>query len=237
MDKIIKCSLIAVLLTLSGATFADKVCLKLTVSGNKVKQSRLLSPSSMPCPKNYSEVIDTAQFTGPQGVAGLQGAQGAPGLTGAQGPAGPQGATGARGAQGPTGGVATPVLGAGELMTGVYGGTFYPTEAGQFFLHTYSFPFILATPITATHYIQRTGTPPPECPGTAEAPNALPGHLCIFETQDQNRTEPGVFNPVTGAETIDNSWKYGFGVLTESIDNQSNTMLYGTFAVRAQASS
>jgi|GEM_PF-1442392 len=232
MDKAIKCSLIAVLLSLSGAAYADKICLKLTVAGNKVKQSRLLTPSSSPCPKGYSEVIDTAQFTGPQGVAGLQGPQGLPG---AQGPAGPQGATGARGPQGPTGGVATPVLGAGELMTGVYGGTFYPTAAGQFFIHTYSFPFILANPIVGAHYIKFNDAPIPEYPGTKENPDALPGHLCLYERDGLNRTDPGIINPVTGAETFDASWKYGFGIITESVDAASNTLLYSSFAVRAPA--
>jgi hypothetical protein len=200
------------------------------LAGNKIKHQTFTVPSAAVCPKGSNAIVDTATLTGAPGVQGIQGLQGLQGAVGVQGA---QGATGLQGAQGPTGGVAPPILASGELMTGVYGGTFYPTAAGQFFIHVYSFPFMLATNITATHYLQSGDPAAVECPGTATDPDALAGHLCVYETLEQNRSEPGIINPVTGYETVDSSWKHGFGIVTESINGTFNTLVYGTYAVRA----
>ena len=50
-----------------------------------------------------------------------------------------------------------------------------------------SYGFDMGSPLTLV-VIDELGTPPPECPGTATAPAADPGYLCIFSTNDSNTT-------------------------------------------------
>jgi len=48
------------------------------------------------------------------------------------------------------------------------------------------------------HFIKKGTTPPSACPGTAAAPKARPGQLCIFEAQAQNVQFQAVEDPLTG---------------------------------------
>ncbi|CAG7857462.1 hypothetical protein MCAMS1_02296 [biofilm metagenome] len=233
MKILIKYSLLAVMLSLTGIASADKVCLKLTLTRSKIKQTTFTVPSAAACPKGSNAILDTALLTGApgaQGIQGLQGLQGAVGLQGAQG------VTGLQGPQGSAGGVAPPILASGELMTGAFGGTFYPTVAGQLFIRTYSFPFMLANNITTTHYIKSGDPATADCPGTPTDPEASQGHLCVYESLAENRATPAdtdIMNPVTGSGIIDASWKHGFVIASESVNTTTNTLVYGTYAVRA----
>jgi hypothetical protein len=57
-----------------------------------------------------------------------------------------------------------------------------------------SFGFRLASAPVA-HFIEEGTTPPPECPGTDIEPEALPGHLCVYETQAVQAGTRGVNGP------------------------------------------
>ncbi len=103
-ETVLKIFLILVCISPSLPTsgFADKICLRTTIKNNKVVTSKKTVSSSQKCPKNFTELLDSALLTGPQGATGPQG------VAGPQGIAGPQGAkgdTGSQGADGPQGAV------------------------------------------------------------------------------------------------------------------------------------
>ncbi|MDX6602511.1 MAG: hypothetical protein QOF13_1713 [Solirubrobacterales bacterium] len=129
---------------------------------------------------------------GATGEAGAKGATGAAGSTGATGAAGSTGATGAAGATGATGlSGFTETLPSGKTETGTW--TMGPTpNAGPGELHV---PISFAIPLAAeldeanVHYINDAGKEVPKtgptvtstvCLGTAAAPKAAAGHLCIY---------------------------------------------------------
>jgi hypothetical protein len=91
-----------------------------------------------------------------------------------------------------------------------------------------SFGFALtATPVV--HTIDVNETPPPECPGTASAPEAAPGHLCIYESFEENERDPaGNFYPNTL-----NTTRYGTGLYTQSQSAGRFFVSRGTWAVTA----
>jgi hypothetical protein len=69
-----------------------------------------------------------------------------------------------------------------------------------------SFVIPLEQPVTAV-YIKPNGTPPAECPGTAEEPAAEEGFLCVFGTEEENiSTNPGYFGVANPAP------KFGFEI-------------------------
>ena len=59
------------------------------------------------------------------------------------------------------------------------------TSAGRLTAQGIAFPVALSAAPTA-HYIPDVGPVPAGCSGTAQAPNAQPGHLCIFEGAQTN---------------------------------------------------
>jgi hypothetical protein len=74
------------------------------------------------------------------------------------------------------------------------------------------------------HLILSGATRPPACPGSAGSPEALPGHLCVYE-QNRENIAPGwpnfyVLDP------------YGFGVWAPPL-TEGHYRSYGTWAVTA----
>ncbi|CAA9419575.1 hypothetical protein [uncultured Nocardioides sp.] len=63
------------------------------------------------------------------------------------------------------------------------------TVAGAYVFGDLSYGVTLAAAPTA-HYIQVGAAVPPGCSGTAAAPSADPGHLCVFESQALNVGAP-----------------------------------------------
>jgi hypothetical protein len=63
-----------------------------------------------------------------------------------------------------------------------------------------SFGWRFASPPTP-HFIPSTGTPPAECPGTASAPAANPGHLCVYESLELNAGARDVNGPTGDGST------------------------------------
>jgi hypothetical protein len=149
---------------------------------------------------------------GPQGPAGSQGVAGSKGETGVAGTSvasteskakiGPckeggsefkasSGTTyacnGEKGKEGTFGGSALPE---GKTLTGYWGASGYGetgAEEGTPGYASTAVNFALPLSVTPTaHFIKAGETPPSQCPGTAEAPAATPGNLCVFATNVDN---------------------------------------------------
>jgi Collagen triple helix repeat (20 copies) len=118
---------------------------------------------------------------GPKGPAGPAGAQGPAGPQGAKGDTGATGKTGATGPQGPIGPAgadgtfSTDPLPPGEVLSGAW---MVSSAAVDLESVSISFP-IQVDPAPQVHY---QGEAPVFCPGTAAAPEALPGHLCVYKS-------------------------------------------------------
>jgi hypothetical protein len=90
-----------------------------------------------------------------------------------------------------------------------------------------SFDYVLpAAPIV--HYIPPAGVPPAQCPGTAQRPDAIPGHLCVYGTVASNVANFAITNR-SGA--IGTAEPYGAGLHAQATAN-GVVQAYGTWAVR-----
>ncbi|HSV40089.1 MAG TPA: hypothetical protein VLI04_15120 [Nocardioidaceae bacterium] len=82
------------------------------------------------------------------------------------------------------------------------------------------------------HYIRKGVLPPAECPGNAAAPEALPGHLCVYEAVATSNTVGGVlFDPVTDLNGV--ASRFGFGVYAEAVMAGPSFYISGTWAATA----
>ena len=84
-----------------------------------------------------------------------------------------------------------------QLIRGAYmlGGT--GAAAGEFFQDAISYGVTLSAAPTV-HFIPMGAAVPNGCLGTAAAPDAVAGHLCVFETAATNMAVSGIYQ-VTGA--------------------------------------
>jgi collagen triple helix repeat protein len=179
---------------------------------------------------------------GLDGEAGEKGAAGAKGATGSVGPAGPTGSTGATGATGATGFSGfTETLPAGKTETGAW--SMGPVTAGgipedpftELFSAPISFAIPLAAPIgeTNVHYVKEGESPPAGCTGgTAAAPKADPGHLCVYTTTEVNADGKflvtGLVNAGEGGAGAGRT-----GALVNALVFKKSAYAYGTWAVTA----
>jgi hypothetical protein len=93
--------------------------------------------------------------------------------------------------------------------------------------HAYSFGVQLAS-APAVHYINNGNVPPAECPGTKSNPQALPGHLCLYESNlSANVTSKCVMDTTSNVCGTANRW--GFGLSGTGTAN--GTYFWGTWAV------
>jgi Collagen triple helix repeat (20 copies) len=126
---------------------------------------------------------------GPRGPRGRRGPTGSTGPAGAVGATGAPGTPGAKGDKGDTGapGPFPDTLQSGKTVRGRYFFADTAEVAGELASEGLSFIFTLATAPTP-HFIAAGGVPPAECPGTVTAPEAQPGHLCVYSEIDLNTT-------------------------------------------------
>ena len=165
-----------------------------------------------------------SRATGPAGAAGPQGAPGAPGVTGPQGPAGP------RGERGPAGPLVD-ALPSGRTLRGVYAGQFHADAANEADRLPVSFPLpVLAGAELNTAYIARNETPTPQCAGSASAPTAAPGWLCVYETDRAGlAADPDLVSAEVPGEDVG---RYGFYVRLRAAA-AGPTTAFGAWAVTA----
>jgi hypothetical protein len=131
--------------------------------------------------KHY--LVNSTRQINPKVLKALKGNTGKTGATGPQGtlgPTGPQGTLGKEGQRGPVGPFPA-TLPTGQTLTGTY--YLGSTDPGtNYAIDQISFQYRLAAAPQA-HFIAVTGTPPSQCPGSAENPKAEPGNLCIYENE------------------------------------------------------
>ena len=99
-------------------------------------------------------------------------------------------------------------LPSGKTETGVWTlGPFEASATGAVIVAVASFPIPLSAPLTEGHAFYVTAeevtqaTAPPQCPGSAEAPTATSGNLCVYEIELKNFATPSsesILNPISG---------------------------------------
>ena len=187
---------------------ADTLCTKAKLANGKVKLKVQTVGDTESCPKGYTNFVNTSKFVGPQGPAGSPGAAGA------------------------TGSISS-TLPSGQTLRGVWGGFVSVSAGGQYLTDTQTFASSLPSSVPA-HFVLEGSQPIAECPGTATAPEALAGHLCIYETSHFNRTLKDIFDTAHPGPVQMVGGKYGFTIYFQSINNTGGYVAsYGTYAVRA----
>jgi hypothetical protein len=145
---------------------------------------------------------------------------------GARGATGPTGATGATGQAGPF----VDTLPSGKSLKGSYMMRGTAAAASARGGADISFGIPLAAAPTG-HFLASGAAATPECPGSAAAPTAAAGHLCIYEGFNDNMTVVSFQDPVTTA-TGSTTRPYGVGVVGLSIASGS-FISSGAWAVTA----
>lgn len=171
-------SVIALVFALTGSAFAAKFII---TSKSQIKPSVLASLKGPKGAAGEPGAKGDPGGQGPEGKAGPEGKQGAEGKEGKEGPEGkqgPKGDTGAPGQNGTTG--FTETLPSGKTETGVWD---VSTNEPSVKFATMSYAIPLAQPPAAVKVVQVEEEEVEGCPGTAEAPAAEPGNLCIYVAQ------------------------------------------------------
>ncbi|MET0307017.1 MAG: hypothetical protein ABW196_12435 [Solirubrobacterales bacterium] len=182
--------------------------------------------------------------TGPAGPAGPAGAQGPAGPAGAKGDKGDKGDTGEKGekgekgAKGDKGAPGDPwsvggTLPGGETETGTWAFDTEP-EMLPFVMRSsisFSIPLESALDASNVHYVAPAGAPTTECPGSVAAPEAAPGHLCVYAGEAQSvviasNSIRKADAAAPGASTV--------GALVTAVPIAEEAFAFGTWAVTAE---
>jgi hypothetical protein len=152
-----------------------------------------------------------------------------------QGPPGPPGPKGDKGDKGDTGepGPVLTTLGSGQTLRGAYGdGDDYSTDPDLPLEASISYPFPLASNPIAVH-VQAGGAPTANCPGTATAPQAAPGFLCIYAGLNGGGNNNGPINSY-GTDGV-NDRRHGAIVFASAVSCATgcDEEIWGTWAVTA----
>jgi hypothetical protein len=81
------------------------------------------------------------------------------------------------------------------------------------------------------NYLNAGAAPTANCPGTAAAPNAAPGQLCVYEVSSTNANQRLIWNAATGAVGAS---VYG-AIVHVSATAVGETVVFGTWALRPAA--
>jgi hypothetical protein len=204
-------ALVALFFALGGTGYAVSRLPSNSVTSAQVKDYSLLS-------RDFKKGQLPRGARGPEGEPGPEGAPGTTGATGEKGPTGDAWTTG------------NGLLPSGKTLRGVFGPGATALGAGDGAQETMSFGFSLLT-FPTVHYIAFGNTPPAECPGSTNQPQAQPGHLCLFEARRGNLAgDPCVFNPIS--DTCQQSAVRGFGVAIQAAGS-GDFWAQGSWAVTA----
>jgi hypothetical protein len=200
-------SLVALFVALGGSSYAALALPKDSVGLRQLKRNAVTSKKV----KDRSlRAVDFARGQLPRGERGPAGAQGA---------AGPQGATGPTGPAGPI----TGTLPSGVTLRGVYG--IAARSAATAVQAPISFGLALPSEPTR-HYVPFGGTPPPECPGEVNTPQALPGHLCVYGRSSTGTTSVLIDSPADGGIRLG-------AIVQANTAGSVDVIVKGTWAVTA----
>ena len=167
----------ALVVALGGVSYAAGVLPKNSVGTMQLQKTAVtaakLRNSAVTGAKVKDGTLTASKFRAGQLPAGPQGPKGD------KGDQGPKGDTGAEGDAGPTGPFPA-VMPSGKTMRGAYSAYDYASNSGFPAREAISFGFALPF-APKEHFIPQGGPDDPNCPGTWAAPNAAPGHLCVYE--------------------------------------------------------
>ena len=151
---------------------------------------------------------------GPRGLRGLTGATGAPGAPGAKGDKGDKGDAGPL----------VNTLPAGATLRGMYAWADRTAATGYNPVVPLTYPYPLPSSPTI-NVIAVGGASTANCPGTVADPQALPGHLCVYQQRNDGNLAFSVLNEVQGG-------RFG-AVLYFPIADGTDYEYEGTWAVTA----
>jgi hypothetical protein len=249
---------LALVFAMSGGAYAAS---KYVITSSKqIKPSVLKSLQGKAGPAGPAGPAGAAGV-GAAGAQGAQGAQGPQGPAGTNGEKGEKGATGTTGTSvtskevkigeaacnkeggseftagaskttacnGKTG--FTETLPSGSTEKGAWGTTPYAATAGEIAIDTISFGIPLAT-APEPHYLKVGETLSGHCTGTAEAPTAVAGNLCVYAgIEAPNREQLAIVSAGNGS-AAPGAGKTGALILVSST-NGGEAQFWGTWAVTA----
>jgi Collagen triple helix repeat (20 copies) len=174
---------------LNYANVTATVALVLSMTGGALAASHYVINSTKQInPRVLKQLKGAAGAVGVQGTTGPGGKEGADGQEGPAGRQGPAGKEGPQGKEGPAGkegaqGSAGPLpvtLASGRTLKGTFGGSgAVVTDSNNAVELSISYPFPLAAS-PAAEVVPAGGSPTASCPGSAAAPSAAAGHLCVY---------------------------------------------------------
>jgi len=181
---------------------------------------------------------------GKRGPAGPQGVQGSTGPAGANGNDGAKGATGSTGPPGPPGlSGFTATLPSGETETGAWAlGETPPSQSIVAVPISFSIPLAAELAGTSVHYINAAGkevvldkfvlkeVTPTSCLGTASAPTANSGNLCVY-TQSLSKATMFAGGPISGIQKAGSFVDAGAGASTAGAYLRFTEVTEGAFGV------
>ena len=132
------------------------------------------------------------------------------------------GAIGPKGDQGDPGPLLT-TLPSGATIRGAYT---YAGHKATGYSPTHSLPFPFPLPAEPTlHVIDVGGQSSAECPGSASDPQAMPGHVCVYQSRNDSGTALGAANDVADG-------RFGTLLFADMNDN-TDFQFDGTWAATA----
>lgn len=146
-------------------------------------------------------------------------------------PPGPQGATGPRGPTGPEGPLPA-ALPSGKTLQGTWAAGAQATGASNTVLGAISFPYPLAANPTA-QLVPPGGPATTECAGTAAAPTAAAGFLCVYISDRANNSGTPTFCSPTGGGCNATTARRTGTVVQVFSQAAGFFFAYGTWAVTA----
>jgi hypothetical protein len=248
---------LALVFAMTGGAYAAKKYL--------ITSTKQISPSVLKALQGKAGAAGAQGAAGAVGPAGAQGPQGPAGPRGETGSAGKDGAAGAKGATGPAGQTGfTETLPKEKTEMGDWSITGNAAGTGEFFANSVSFNIPLGA-VPVVHYITSKGLEPiitgnheieevksTRCLGSAAAPSAEPGNLCVYasiENDSLDSSEAEVVIPaicpfgrtkgdgslecLTGVESgVHSADRSGFGIVGAS-KGAGAVQIWGTWAVTA----
>jgi hypothetical protein len=208
-------ALVALFAALSGGAYAAA-----TIGSKDIKRNAVRSNHLKPGAVGASDLSRAVRLQlAKKGAGGMPGPRG---LRGARGPRGRRGATGPAGPTGPAGAF-TDALPAGKTLRGTY------ALAGDDPAGSITFALALDAAPTA-HWLSAGAAATTECPGSASAPSATAGHLCLYEGDSTGSVDTrSLFDPASGGAGAS---RFGAG-LRLSASGSNTISSQGTWAVTA----